>query len=124
MAAPAAAAPPLAAAAPEAHTRDALTAGARAPATLWRAVAQGDADAVRAALASGTSPDASDSDGRPPLVVAVVQGDGGPRYQAVVRLLIDAGADPARTDRQGLSAIDHARRLGQSAVLQALLAPR
>lgn len=119
-----AAAPSPAAAPLDSSARDTASALASAPMPLWRAAAAGNADAVRAALASGTSANATDADGRPALVIAVVQGDGGPRHQDVVRALIAAGADPARTDRQGLSAIDHARRLGQSGMLQALQAPR
>jgi hypothetical protein len=120
----AAAAAPLASATPEPRSRDTRAASTESSVPLWQAAARADLDAVRAALASGTSPDAVDPDGRPALVVAVVQGDGGLRHQAVVRALIAAGADPTRKDREGLNAVDHARRLGQSGMLQALQAPR
>ena len=41
----------------------------------------------------------------------------------MVRLLQQAGADVRRTDRAGLSAIDHARRAGHEALARHLEAP-
>jgi hypothetical protein len=35
------------------------------------------------------------------LIEAVVLGDGGPRHRAIVRMLLDAGADPSIGDRSG-----------------------
>ena len=39
---------------------------------------------------------------------------------ALVQLLLNAGADPARTDRAGRSAVDHARDAGHAALAQRL----
>lgn len=45
------------------------------------------------------------------LIEAVILGDGGPVYQKIVGLLVDAGADPSIADKDGVSALEHARRL-------------
>jgi hypothetical protein len=55
------------------------------------------------------------------LLEAVLLGDGGPRHQEIVRLLLDAGANAALADREGVTPAEHARRLGH-AEIAALLA--
>jgi hypothetical protein len=42
----------------------------------------------------------------------VVLGDGGPRHQEIVRILLGAGANRAIADRNGVSAWQHAQRKG------------
>jgi ankyrin repeat protein len=54
------------------------------------------------------------------LIEAVVLGNGGPRHQATVRALLDAGADPRLTDRQGRTALQLARDRGYAAMVQML----
>ncbi|MFJ5707272.1 ankyrin repeat domain-containing protein [Streptomyces sp. NPDC093105] len=54
------------------------------------------------------------------LLQAVILGDGGPAHQKVVALLLAAGADPARGDAHGVTALEHAERRGHTA-LAALL---
>ncbi|RPH42503.1 MAG: ankyrin repeat domain-containing protein [Burkholderiales bacterium] len=46
------------------------------------------------------------------LIEAIVLGDGGPRHQACVRALLDAGADTRIGDRQGVLPAQLARSLG------------
>jgi hypothetical protein len=46
------------------------------------------------------------------LLEAVILGDGGDRHQRIVRILLDAGADPALADRDGVTPLEHARLLG------------
>src|ERR671933_433907 len=46
------------------------------------------------------------------LLEAVILGDGGPAHQQIVRLLLDAGADPAIGDRDGVTPLAHARSSG------------
>lgn len=91
--------------------------------SLWQAAAEGRPGDVRAALSGGASPNALDPQGRTPLVLAASLGDGSERYAEVAQALLDAGADPGLTDRQGLSAIDHARQRGQEALLGILTTP-
>ncbi|MEQ1699523.1 MAG: ankyrin repeat domain-containing protein [Ilumatobacteraceae bacterium] len=50
------------------------------------------------------------------LLEAVILGDGSPVYQEIVAILLAAGADPLLADRDGVTAHEHAVRLGQAAV--------
>jgi ankyrin repeat protein len=54
------------------------------------------------------------------LLEAVILGDGGPRHQEVVRLLLDAGVDRTIPDGNGVTALEHARARGQDAVARIL----
>ena len=54
------------------------------------------------------------------LLEAVILGDGSDPYQQIVRILLDAGADPAIGDRGGLTALDHARTSGQHVIADIL----
>lgn len=47
-----------------------------------------------------------------PMLEAIILGDGGPRQQDIVRLLIAAGADPTMTDQWGVSPLQHAQQKG------------
>ena len=55
------------------------------------------------------------------LLEAVILGDGGPAHQAIVRLLLDAGADPELADRDGVTPLAHARARGQAEVAAILV---
>jgi len=46
------------------------------------------------------------------LLEAVILGDGSTRYQEIVRILLDAGADRDLADREGVTALQHAQRFG------------
>lgn len=57
----------------------------------------------------------ADARGRTALMIAAQRGDA-----ALVRLLLDAGADTRRTDHDGLRAIDLAQQAGHTDLLPAL----
>ena len=50
------------------------------------------------------------------LLEAVILGDGGQRHQETVRLLLEAGADPAIADREGVTPLEHARSRGYAEI--------
>lgn len=54
------------------------------------------------------------------LLEAVVLGDGSAPYQEIVRTLLDAGADPAIADGDGVTALQHAESKGQAEVARIL----
>lgn len=54
------------------------------------------------------------------LLEAVILGDGSKRYQQIVTILLDAGADASIADRQGATALQHAERRGQREVARIL----
>src|SRR4029079_9488131 len=55
------------------------------------------------------------------LLEAGIRGTGGPDHQAIVRLLLDAGADPELADRDGVTPLAHARARGQDEVAAILV---
>jgi ankyrin repeat protein len=54
------------------------------------------------------------------LLEAVILGDGSKRYQQIVMILLDAGAEASIADRQGVTALQHAERRGQREVARIL----
>lgn len=54
------------------------------------------------------------------LLEAVILGNGGPEHVEVVRALLDAGADRGIADRDGVTALEHARQRGQTEVVRLL----
>jgi len=54
------------------------------------------------------------------VIEAVVLGDGGPRHQATLRALVDAGADLTLTDREGRTPLQLARSRGFDAMVRIL----
>lgn len=54
------------------------------------------------------------------LLEAVLLGDGGARHQEIVRILLDAGADRDLADKDGVTALDHARTKGYDEMVSIL----
>lgn len=54
------------------------------------------------------------------LLEAVILGDGGAAHQEVVRILLDAGADRSIPDADGVTAREHAERLGHEEIARLL----
>ena len=98
---------------------------------MLAAAGTGDADAVALALRDGAHLEARDASGRTALLLASsgdhvdaaqvlvamgadpdALGDGGERRQEVARILLGAGADRSIGDHDGVTALEHAERLG------------
>jgi hypothetical protein len=57
------------------------------------------------------------------LLETVILGDGGPAHVEILRLLLEHGADPSLADRDGVTALEHARRRGFDEMVALLEAP-
>ncbi len=57
-----------------------------------------------------------------PLLEAIILRDGGPAQQEIVKLLLDAGADPAMVDQWGVSPLQHATEKGFTEIAEILAA--
>ena len=82
---------------------------------LTQAVTSGDERAVRTLLAEGADVNESTSGGQTALILAVIFG-----RTNLVRILVNAGADPQLHDNLGLNAIEWAKRRGLSEALAIL----
>ena len=54
------------------------------------------------------------------LLEAVILSDGGVNHQQIIELLLIHGADPDITDNDGITALDHARDRGFTAIAKIL----
>ena len=73
---------------------------------------RGHVDYVRRVVSTGIDVDHVNSLGWTALLEAVLLGDGGERHQEIVRILLEAGADPSIGDHDGVTPLEHAERLG------------
>ena len=76
----------------------------------------GHVDTVRILIAAGVPVNHVNNLGWTAMQEAILLNDGGPRQQDVVRLLLEAGADPGIRDPQGRTALENAERLGFSGI--------
>ncbi len=81
--------------------------------SLIPACERGHVDYVREVLKTGIDVNHVNDLGWTGLLEAVILGDGSEPYQRIVRLLLEAGADPELADREGVTAREHAVRKGQ-----------
>ncbi|MFI6602793.1 ankyrin repeat domain-containing protein [Nonomuraea sp. NPDC050536] len=84
--------------------------------SLIPACERGHVDYVREVLKTGIDVDHVNDLGWTGLLEAVILGDGSEPYQRIVRLLLDAGADRELADRDGVTAREHAVRMGQKEI--------
>lgn len=82
---------------------------------LTNAVTSGDEQAVSALLANGADVNETTSGGQTPLILAVIFG-----HTHLVKLLMNAGADPQLRDNLGLNALEWAQRRGLTEALAIL----
>jgi ankyrin repeat protein len=86
---------------------------------LIPAAHHGHPDTVRILLETDINVNHVNNLGWTALLEAVILGDGGPTYSEIVRLLVDAGAQPI-PDRDGSTPLDHARSRGFSEIVSLL----
>ncbi len=80
----------------------------------------GHVDTVRELLKTKVDIDHVNNLGWTALLEAVILGDGGPAHTEIVRLLIAHGAKVALADREGVTALQHAKRRGYANITQIL----
>ena len=80
----------------------------------------GHVEVVRRLIAARAPLDHVNNLGWTALIEAVILGDGGADHQAVVRLLVDAGADRSIADRDGVTPLAHARARGYAGMVALL----
>ena len=89
---------------------------------LIPAAHHGHPEAVRILLATAIDKDHVNRLGWTALLEAVILGDGGPTHTAIVRLLVEAGANVNLADREGVTPLTHARRRGFREMMRILQA--
>ncbi|WP_370586098.1 ankyrin repeat domain-containing protein [Tessaracoccus sp. MC1679] len=81
---------------------------------------RGHVEYVRRVVQTGVDIDHVNNLGWTAMLEAVVLGDGGPRHQEIVQILLDAGADPTIADRDGVTPLQHAERRGYDRIASIL----
>ena len=80
----------------------------------------GLAEAVQHLIEGGALLDHVNNLGWTALIETVILGDGGPRHQATVKALVDAGADKTIGDRDGISPLQQAISRGYAEIARLL----
>lgn len=83
---------------------------------LIPAAHHGHPDTVRILIDAGLDVDHVNNLGWTALLEAVILGDGGPTYQEIVTILLNGGADDTIADRDGVTPLGHAKRMGYDAI--------
>ena len=81
---------------------------------------RGHVEAVKVLLTTAIDRDHVNYLGWTALMEAVVLGQGGANHTEIVRLLVEAGANVDVPDRDGVSALAHARRRGYGEIVRIL----
>ena len=87
---------------------------------LIPAADRGHLEIVRRLLATEMDVDHVNDLGWTALLEAVILGDGRETHTAIVRLLLEAGADPTIADREGVTPLEHARASGYADMVRLL----
>ena len=91
---------------------------------LIPACERGHVDFVRRAVRTGIEVNHVNELGWTGLLEAVILGSGGRDHQEIVRILLANGADPTIADRDGVTALQHARTQGYDEIVRLLRRPR
>lgn len=89
---------------------------------LIPAAERGHVDTVRTLIEAGVNVDHVNKLNWTALLEAIVLGDGGPRHVAIVKLLVDAGADVNLADGDGVTPLQNARKHGFDEIEKVLIA--
>ncbi len=81
---------------------------------------RGHIDYVRRVVTTGIDVDHLNDVHWTALLEAVILGDGSETYAEIIRILLAAGADPGLADRDGVTALQHAERLGHTRLAEVL----
>ena len=87
---------------------------------LIPAAHHGHVEAVRVLVGTAIDVNHVNKLGWTALLEAVILGNGGSAHTEIVRLLLDGGAKPDLADREGVTPLAHAKRRGQTAIVQLL----
>lgn len=87
---------------------------------LIPACERGHVEVVRALLNSDVDVNHVNNLGWTALLEAIILGDGGPRHQEIVRMLVAAGASVNIPDRESVTPLQHARQKGYREIVGAL----
>ncbi|MEN7526201.1 ankyrin repeat domain-containing protein [Cupriavidus sp. DL-D2] len=91
---------------------------------LIAASQHGNVEGVKLLLKAGVPVDRVNQLGWTALLEAVILGDGSARYEEIVQLLLDAGADANLADREGITPSRHARERGYKTMVKMLMRAR
>jgi ankyrin repeat protein len=83
---------------------------------------RGHVDYVRRVVQTGIDVNHVNDLGWTALLEAVILGDGGPRHQEIVRILLAAGANRSIADKDGVTPLQHAQRKGYREIAAVLSA--
>ncbi|MBE1204670.1 ankyrin repeat domain-containing protein [Aminobacter carboxidus] len=89
---------------------------------LIPAAERGHVETVRTLIEAGVDVDHVNKLNWTALLEAIVLGDGGPRHVAIVKLLVDAGANVNLADGDGISPLQNARKHGFTDIEKVLVA--
>ncbi|MBD1268725.1 ankyrin repeat domain-containing protein [Aeromicrobium tamlense] len=81
---------------------------------------RGHVDYIRRVIRTDVDLDHVNDLGWTALLEAVILGDGSRRYEQIVRLLVDAGVDTGIADKNGVTALEHARAAGYDGIVRLL----
>jgi uncharacterized protein len=81
---------------------------------------RGHVDYVRRVVTTGIDVNHVNDLGWTALLEAIILGDGSAQYQEIVQILLGAGADPHLADNDGVTPLQHAQRMGYTAIAERL----
>ncbi|WP_107850604.1 ankyrin repeat domain-containing protein [Oceanimonas marisflavi] len=103
-----------------AHGADLASTNRYGGTALIPAAERGHVETVNMLIAAGVNVDHINRLHWTALMEAIVLGQGGPEHTKIVALLLKAGADPNIADANGITPLQHARKLGYTGMVQLL----